>query len=81
MSVTFCAVPPIMLCTGAITSLSVSIKALYAVVFALYLRSFGHRIVFQEICVNLAKFALQGLENCKILCSKSGLRFCLSLQP
>ena len=47
-------------------SLSVSIKTLYAVVFALYARSFGHRkIVLQEILVILAKFAPQGLEIAK----------------
>ena len=54
-------------------SLSVSIKALYEVVFALYSRSFNYRkIVLQEIYVILAKFALQGSENCKILGSNSG---------
>ena len=59
MSATSCAVPLIKLCTEAIYSLSVSIKALYAVVFALYSRSFGHgKIVLQEIYVILAKFAL-----------------------
>ena len=62
-----------MLCTEAMHTLSVSIKALYAVVFALYWRSFGHRkIVLQEILVILAKFAPQGLENCKILGSDPG---------
>ena len=62
-----------MLCTEAIYSHSVSIKALYAVVFALYSRSFGHRkIVLQEIYVILAKSALQGSENRKILGSDPG---------
>ena len=57
-----------MLRTEAMYSLSVSIKALYAVVFALYSRSFGHRkIVLQEIYVIFAKFAPQGSENRKIL--------------
>ena len=75
MYATFCAVPLIMLSTEAITSLSVSIQALYAVVglFALYSRSVGHRkIVLQEIYVVLAKFAPQGSENCKILGSNLG---------
>ena len=75
MSATFCAVglPLIMLCAEAITSLFVSIKALYAVVFALYSRSFGHRkIVLQKICAILAKFAPQGLKNRKILGSDPG---------
>ena len=60
MSATSCAVPQIMLCTEAIYSLSVSIKAWYAIVFALYSRSFGHRkILLREIYVILAKFAPQ----------------------
>ena len=72
MSVTSCAVPLIMLCTEAIYSLSVSIKALYAVVFALYSRRFDHmKIVLQEIYVILEKFA-QGSENRKILGSSLG---------
>ena len=55
-------------------SLSVSIKALrMQFVFALYSRSFGHRkIVLQEIYVILAKFALHGSENRKILGSNPG---------
>ena len=62
-----CTVPLIMLSTDAIHSLSVSINALYAVVFALYSRSFGYRkIVFQEICVILAKFEPQGSKNFEI---------------
>ena len=51
-------------------SLSVSIKALYTVLFYLHCtrRSFGHRkIVLQEINVNLAELAPQGSENRKIL--------------
>ena len=73
MSATSCAVPLIMLCAEAIYSLSVSIKALYAVVFALYSRSFGHRkIVLQETYVVLAKFAPQGSESCKTLGSDPG---------
>ena len=67
-----------MICREAIYSLSVSIKAPYAVVFALYLRSFGHRkIVLQEIhaYATLAKFAPQGSENGKILGSDPGLDF------
>ena len=56
-----CSVFLIMLCTEAIYSLSVSIKELYAVVFALYLRSL--KTVLQEIYVHLAKFAPQGSEN------------------
>ena len=41
---------------------------MYAVVFALYSRSFGHRkIVLQEIYEIWAKFAPQGSENRKIL--------------
>ena len=70
---TSCAVPLIMLCTEAIYSLSASIKALYAVVFALYSGSFGRmKIVLQEIHIILAKFAPQGLENRKILDSDPG---------
>ena len=68
MSTTSCAVPLIMLYTEAIYSLSVRIKALYAVVFALYSRSFGHRKVFlQETYryVILAKFAPRGSKNRK----------------
>ena len=73
MFATSCAVPLIKLCTEGIYSLSASIKVLYAVVFALYSRSFGHRkIVLQEIYVILAKFALQGSENHKILGSDLG---------
>ena len=73
MPATSCAVPLIMLCTEAMHSLSVSIKALYAVVFALYSTRFDHRkIVLQKICVILAKFALQGLEICNILGSDPG---------
>ena len=68
MFATFCAVPLIMLCAEAVYSLSVSIKTLYAFVFALYSRSFGHRkIVLQEIYVILTTFAPQGSENRKIL--------------
>ena len=73
MSATSCAVSLNMLRTEAIYSLSVSIKALYAVVFALYSRSFGHRkIVLQEIYVISAKFALQDSENRKIMGSDPG---------
>ena len=73
MPATSSAVPLTMLCTEAIYSLSVSIKALYAVVFALFSRSFGHRkIVLEEIYETLAKFALQGSENRKILGSDPG---------
>ena len=69
----FAALPLIMLCTEAIYSLSVNIKALYAVVFALCSRSFGHRKkVLQEIYVVLAQFASQGSENCKTLASDQG---------
>ena len=72
MSATSCAVPLIMLCTEAY-SLSVSIMALYAVVFALYSRSFGHRkTVLQETYVILAKFAPQDSEIRKILGSNPG---------
>ena len=68
MSASSCTVPLIMLWTEAVHSLSVSIKALYAVVFALYSRSFGHRkTVLEEIYVILAKFAPQGSGNFKIL--------------
>ena len=59
-----------MLRTQAIYSLSVSVKALYAVVFALYSRSFGYRkIVLQEIglYVILTKFAPQDSENRRIM--------------
>ena len=63
MSATSSALPLIMLCTEAIYSLSVSIMAPYAVVFALYSRSFGHRkVVLQEIYVILAKFEAKGSE-------------------
>ena len=49
-----------MLSTEAICSLPESIKALYAVVSALFSRSFGHKkIVLQEIYVILAKFEPQ----------------------
>ena len=62
-----------MLCTEAIYSLSVSIKALYGVSFALYSRSFGRRkIVLQEICVVSAKFVSQGLQNSNVLGSDPG---------
>ena len=62
-----------MLCTEAVYLLSVSIKALYAVVFASCSRSFGHRkIVLQEIYITLAKFPPEGSENCKILGSNPG---------
>ena len=62
-----------MLCTEAITSLCVNIKAVYAVVFALFSKSFGRRkIVLQEIYVILAKFAPQGSENRKTLGSDPG---------
>ena len=62
-----------MLCIEAIYSLSASVKALYAVVFALYSRGFGHRkIVLQEIYVILAKPAPQSSENHKILVLDSG---------
>ena len=74
MSTASYVVPLTMLCTEAIYSLSVSIKALlYAVAFALYSRSFDHRKIFlHEIYLNLAKFAPQGLENDKILVSDPG---------
>ena len=73
MSATSCAVPLSMLCTEAIYSLSVSIKALYAVVFALYSKSFGRtKILLQETYVILAKFALQGSQNRKTLGSDQG---------
>ena len=56
-----------MLSTEAIYPLFVCIKALYAVVFALYLKSFDRRKIFlQEIYVIFAKFAPQGSENRKI---------------
>ena len=67
--------PLITLCTEAVYSLSASIKALHAVVFALYSTSFGHRkIVLQEIYIYviLTKFAPQGSENRKILGSDPG---------
>ena len=68
MSATSCAVPLSMLSTEAMYSPSVSIKALYAVVFALYSRSFGHRkIVLYKIYAILTKFAPQGSKNRKIL--------------
>ena len=70
MFATSCAVPLFTLCAEAkpIFSLSVSIKALYAVVFAWYSITFGHRkIVLQKVYVILAQFAPQGSENCKIL--------------
>ena len=57
-----------MLHTEAIHLLSVSTKAVYAVVFAMYAKSFGCRkIVLLEIHVILAKFAPQDLKNRKIL--------------
>ena len=62
-----------MLRTEAIYSLSVSTKAMYAVVFAMYSKSFGHRkIVLQEIYVILAKFAPQNSKNRTILDSDPG---------
>ena len=58
----------ITLCTEAIYTLSINIKALYAVVFPLYLRSFGHRkIVLQETYLILAKFTPRGLEIAEFL--------------
>ena len=51
-------------------------ETLYAVVFALYSRSFGRRkIVLQEMYVILAKFARHGSGNRKTLGSDPGLDF------
>ena len=54
-------------------SLSVGMKAQYAVVFALHLRNFGHKkVILQEISVISAKFVPQGSKNYKILGSDPG---------
>ena len=66
MSATSCAVPLIMLCTEAICLLSVSIKALYAIVFERFW-SQENSFARNTRKIILAKFAPQSLEKRKIL--------------
>ena len=61
--------------TEAINSLSVSIKVLYAVVFALYSKKFWSQensFTRNNLYVNLAKLTPQGSENLKIMGSDPG---------